>query len=934
MSEPLHSLDDIARQHSLLATKLRPPHLRARLVRRPRLTAHLDEALQHRLTLISAAAGSGKTTLLSEWQDAARRQRWPIAWVSLDKGDNDPVRFWSHVTAALDAFQTGISRTTLMALHATPLPDPSVMQDGPAWIEAILAVLVNELATLPRDVVVVLDDYHVIESSAVHDSLAYWLEHVPDCVHLVIASREDPPMPLARLRVRGELAEIRGADLRFTRGEVATYFNEVMGLHLPDEDIAAIEARTEGWIAGLQMAALSMQGRRDTAGFIAAFTGSHRFVADYLIEEVLGRQPEAIQSFLLQTAILNRFNAALCDAVTSQTDSQAVLERLDAANLFLVSLDDERRWYRYHPLFAELLRDRLSRLQPDRVPDLHRRACDWHERNGLVADAIEHAIAMKDWERAADLLEHASRRTWMPWTQSEIGAMLEWLEALPPDLVRARPRLCLACAWALLDPSQIDRVEQYLQDATQAVNSLRGEKQVQAVLCEVAVIRTFVSSIRGDAPLTIELARQALASLPETEVSLRSMIAWSLGYAYALTRDMPSAEQALTEALSLSRVAGNHALALMSMNELAEIQCDCGRLRESARTLQQTLELAEEWGGQNFFILSRTWWLQAWLFYEWNDLERAATCLGESHKIAAQWRYLRGVVSARGLLAIVKQAQGDSEGAQEMIRQARQAALESRVPIAADALAVYRLNLWRARGDLESAMQWIREHELNWSDKGSRIHYAAGTAVARVLIEHSRKQNEQTWMHKAFELLEDLLQKAEAAGLALDSIDILPLQATALHVQGQTAQALRVLKRALVLAEPEGYVRMFLECGEPMAQLLRWSIESKEWNEPRLEAYARRLLAQFGQPQPEAGMAASSLPVLASGDEGWLEPLTGREMEVLRLVAAGASDQEIAEKLGLAKATVKTHLRHIYRKLQVGRRTQAIVRARLLRLLP
>jgi LuxR family maltose regulon positive regulatory protein len=469
-----------------------------------------------------------------------------------------------------------------------------------------------------------------------------------------------------------------------------------------------------------------------------------------------------------------------------------------------------------------------------------------------------------------------------------------------------------------------------LQDAAQAVNSLRSESQVQAVLCEVAVIRTFVSSIRGDVPLTIELARKTLASLPVTEVFLRSMIAWSLGHAYALKADVPSAEQALTEALSLSRVAGNHAMALMSLNQLAEIQCDRGRLRESARMLQQTLELAKEWGGQNFFILSRTWWLQAWLFYEWNDLDRAATCLGESYKIAAQWKYLRGVVSAHGLLAIVKQAQGDSEGALEMIRQARQAALESRIPIAADALTVYQLNLWKARGDLEIAMRWIREHEPDWSDKGSRIHHAAGTAVARVLIEHSRKQNEQIWMHKAFELLEVLLQRAEAMGLDLDVVDILPLQATALYVQGLTARAIMTLKRALTLSQPEGYVRMFLECGEPMAELLLRVIRSSALSEPHLLTYAQNLLAHFG-----VSIRDSERPgaVVLSGVDSLIEPLSQREIEVLQLAATGASDQDIADKLVLSKATVKAHLRNIYGKLQVGNRTQAAARARAMRLL-
>lgn len=933
MSEPFHSLDDIARQHSLLATKLRPPHLRARLVRRPRLTAHLDDALQHKLTLVSAAAGSGKTTLLSEWRDTAGQQRWPIAWVSLDKGDNDPVRFWSYVAAALDAFQPGISRTTLMSLHATPLPDLSVMQDGRARLESILAALVNEVATLPRDVVAVLDDYHAIESSAVHDSLAYWLEHVPDCVHLVIASREDPPLPLARLRVRGELAEIRGTDLRFTQDEVATYFNEVMGLRLPDEDIATIEARTEGWIAGLQMAALSMQGRQDTVGFVAAFAGSHRFVADYLITEVLQRQPENVQSFLLQTSVLDRLNGPLCDAVTGRQDSQRMLERLDAANLFVIPLDDERRWYRYHHLFGEWLRTQLNRTHPDLAPDLHRRACDWHERNGLVADAIYHACAMRDFELAARLVERAARPTWM---RGEVGILLDWLKALPEAIIRSRPRLGLAYAWALVITNHLDRAEEYLRGAEAVAGSAAGEREVQEVMGEAASLRTLIAAFRDDLSQVVEHARQARMLLPPGDSFLRGAVAVSLGYIYDdVSGDMAAATQAFDEALTLGHASGNHALTLMAMCQLGEIHTQRGRLHDALLTYQQTLRLAEERGARQFFAVSRVRWGMALLYYEWNDLETATAHLNESIRIGRQWRQPRLLVHAYGLLALVKQAKGDPDGAVDMIRQAEQATREFYTPVLIiGSLALYQLTLWKAQGDIQAALRWMREHGEDWREQIGRVRDILAIVLARVLIDQSRKAPGDMSLREATLLLEQALRRSEAAGFQNNALCLLALQALVLHEQGQMRHALELLRRAVSLAEPEGYVRSFLNCGEPMAELLLWSVESNAWPEPRLAAYVDGLLSHFGLSTSKESAANTATRHPESGEMGWVEPLTARELQVLQLVAIGASDQEIAEELGLARATVKTHLRHIYRKLQVGRRTQAIVRARLLRLLP
>jgi len=916
---------------NLLRTKLRMPPVRARLVSRPRLTTRLDVGLHGKLTLISATAGSGKTTLLEEWHQTATSRRWPAAWLSLDTSDSDWPRFWSYLIAALQTVTPDLGNSVMLSLHTIPLPEFAAASDEHARRESILTALLNELTALPQDLVLVLDDYHVIESSLIHESLAFFIDRMPDRLHLVIATREDPPLPLARWRVRDQLAEIRAADLQFTALETAAFCREVMQVPVTEAEVHLLEERTEGWVAGLQMAALSLREHARAMEFIAAFHGSHRFILDYLSEEVLNRQPQDVQTFLLSTAVLDRMNAELCNAVTGQANGQALLERLDAANLFVVPLDDERRWYRYHRLFADLLRHQLQRAQADRLPEIHRRASCWFENADLMAEAIQHAVAAHDLERAADLIEQATRRTWMPWMYDELGTMFSALESLPTDLVHARPRLCLAYAWAHLVFGQIDRVEEYLQAATQAVGTPPYLLQVKSTLREVIVLRAFVASTRGEVASTIKLARQAIDTLPVTEQLLRSIVYWSLGNAYALRADMMSAQQAQHEALSISRTVGNHAVALMALNQLAEIKCSLGQLRDGALMLRETLELAKSWGGEHFFLLGRTWWTLALVHYEWNDLAQAEDCLDHSIRISTRWNYIRGLTSAYGLSALVKQARGDSTGAREMIQRAQQVAQESRNQMAVAARLTNQLWLWSAQGDLAPAMQWIQEHEAEWSDQNSHLHFVAGSAIARALIEFSRRQADSTWLPKAQQLLQQRLQQAETTGLLYDVIELLPLCALADHVQGRTAQALQLVERALTLAEPEGYVRMFVDCGALMAELLLIGLQNQAFREPPLQAYVTRLLVHFKIP---VSNTPPSPAVESARVEGVIEPLTERELEVLYLVATGASDQAIADELVLSKATVKTHLRNIYGKLRVGNRTQAIARARVLHLLP
>ena len=918
---------------NLLRTKVQIPPARLRRVLRPRLTMKLDAGLQGKLTLISATAGSGKTTLLEEWHQTST-DCCRLAWLSLEPNDDDWSRFWSYVIAAFQTVAPGLGSSVSLSLQSIPLPEFAAASDEPTRRESTLTALLNELAELPDDIVLVLDDYHVIKSVLIHESLTYFIDRLPGHVHVVIATREDPPLPLACWRARNQLTEIRAADLQFTVTETAAFFTEVMQLTISAADVQALEERTEGWIAGLQLAALSIRDQQPSTNFVASFTGSHRFILDYLVEEVLRVQPPELKDILLQTSILDRLTAALCDSLTGRADSQIVLEQLEASNLFIVPLDTERRWYRYHRLFADLLQHQLQLTQPDRLTELHRRASTWFEQADFILEAIQHSLAAGDLDRVADLIEHTARRTWLPWLQADLGPLVAALESLPSDRIRARPQLCLAYAWAcLITPGRIDRVEPYVQAALESAGT--PPDSVSTIRGEALALRTFIASLRGEADLTIELARQALDVLPVNEQLLRSVVAWSLGSAYALKLDMLSAERAQREALATSRAVGLQAVTLMAMHQLAEIQCSLGQLREAAGQLAAAIDLAKRWGGENFFLMSRTWWTLGLIHYEWNDLDAAAHCLETSIRIGTQWNYTRLLPSAYGLLALVKQARGDMAGAVTEIRRAQQTAQDSGLTTAANVAAANQLWVWSAQDDLTAAMQWVQARETDWSDPTCHLHLIAGTAIAFVLIEYSWRHADSTWLPKVQRLLQDRLQQAEATGLVYDVIEILPLQALAYHVQGDTPHALTLLARALTLAEPEGYVRMFVNCGDLMAELLLIGLRKPIFDKPPVRAFVTRLLSHWGISAPTVESSAA-FPHTAPDREvdQFVEPLTERELKVLQLAATGASDQQIADHLVLSKATIKTHLRNIYGKLQVSNRTQAVARARVLRWLP
>jgi LuxR family maltose regulon positive regulatory protein len=897
----------------ILATKLYIPPPRPKIVLRPRLIERLNEGLHYKLTLISAPAGFGKTTLLSEWVECCERS---VAWLSLDEGDQDPSRFLAYLVAALQKIAVNIGAGVLGALHS-PQP-PST--------ESALTALLNEIAAFPDNFILVLDDYHLVDAKPVDHALNFLLDHQPPQMHLVIATREDPTLPLARYRALGQLTELRLADLRFTPTEAAEFLNQVMGLALSAEQIAALESRTEGWIAGLQLAAISMQGHSNTASFIGSFTGSHRFVMDYLVEEVLRQQSDSVQNFLLSTSILNRLCGPLCDAVLLDASAlgQETLEYLERVNLFIVPLDSERHWYRYHHLFAELLRNRLARAYPDQITELHRRASDWYEHNDLPNDAVTHALAVQDWSRAAEIIERFSDEWPM---RGEINTRLGWFESFPAHILMDRPRLGLVYAWTLYMSNQFDRADQYLNQLMPLV------QMTPPLLGELFTIRVMVAASRYNMPAVIELAQQVLSLVPPEEASPRSRILLSLGVVYAdIGGDIVAAKSAFREAYELGRAStpisrvGNAPLPLTALAYLSEIEWLQGRLRDAFLMYEQALGLAEQWDGQSSIALCLVQLGRAGLLYEWNDLDEAANALQEGIRIGELWKSPRFLVHAYGLSALVMQRRGQVEDARSMIRRAEQITRDFySSPPDLGSLALYQIILWVAQNDFQSIIQWEQNHETGWQSQIGRARDTLPIVLANVRIAHYYREPDDSALNQARALIGSALEKAQASGMVYNVARLLILEALALYAQEETSLAITTLKRALALAEPESYVRSFLDVGKPMEEFLSWSMESGSLSEPGLREYVRKLLSHFALAYP--------VEVRQPTSDALIEPLTGRELEVLRLIAKGLSNREISERLFLALSTVKGRNQVIFGKLQVQRRTEAVARARQLGLL-
>ena len=875
----------------ILATKLYVPPPRPRAVLRLRLTGHLNGGLNGKLTLVSAPAGFGKTTLLGEWVAGCER---PVAWLSMDEEDNDPTRFLAYFVAALQTIAPDIGEGVLGVLQS-PQPPP---------IESILTALLNEIDTVPDDFVLVLDDYHVIDGSAVEEALSFVLEHLPPGMHLVIATREDPQLPLARLRARGQLSEVRADDLRFTPDEAAEFLNEAMGLSLSKEDIAALETRTEGWIAGLQLAALSMRGLADATSFIKSFTGTHHFVLDYLVEEVLGQQSESVQTFLLRTSILERLCGPLCDAVVSDPSAsgQETLEYLERANLFLVPLDDERRWYRYHHLFAELLRQRLHQSAASSMGDevrdvaeLHIRASRWYEDNGWEIEAFQHAAAANDVERAARLVEGEG----MPLIfRGAVAPVLTWLESLSTTELDARPSLWVMYASSLLFVSQTTGVEEKLQAAEAALQGGAPDEKSRDLIGHIAAIRATLAVIQQDVETIIAQSRRALEYLHLDNLPVRTATTWTLGNAYQLRGDRAAASQAYSEAIAISEAIGHSIITIMATTGLGNVQEAENQLHLAAQTYRRVLQLA---GDPPLPVACEAHLALARISYEWDDMDAAQKHGQHGVQLARQIENTDRFVACEVFLARLKLAQGDVAGAASILAEAGQSVRQHnfvhRMP---DVAGAQVLTLLR-QGNLEAAAQLAQTHQLPISQ--ARVNLARGDPSTALAV------------------LEPLRRQADAKGWADERLKVMVLQAVAHHAHGENNKAVHLLGDALALAEPGGFIRTFVDEGIPMARLL-----SKAAAHGVMPDYAARLLVVL---EAEAQMSEdkSYLPSAPTA-QSLTEPLSQRELEVLQLIALGLSNREISERLFLALITVKGHNRNIFRKLRVRRRTEAVARAR------
>ena len=903
----------------LLQTKLYIPKLRRGQVERPRLLERLSRGAESKLTLVSAPAGFGKTTLLAEWLEGAASDGISTAWLSLDPGDSQATTFWSYVIAALQTVAPGFGANSLSLLR----------QPQPPRVEAILATLVNELSETSHQIIFVLDDYHAIDARDVDQGMAFMLDHLPRHVHVVIATRADPAFPLARLRGRAELAEIRAADLRFTPDEALAYLNEVMGLNLTASDVAALEERTEGWIAALQLAALSLQGRDDVAGFIAGFAGDDRYIVDYLVEEVLHRQPEEVRSFLLDTSILDRLTGPLCDAVTGQSGGKAMLEALDRANLFLVPLDDRRQWYRYHHLFADVLMARLKDEQPDRVPELHRRASDWYEHNGDRSEAIRHALAGEDFDRAASLIESAVPA--LRQGHQEVTA-LQWLRALPDEVIARRPVLSVAYAWALLSIGELENVERRLGDGERWLTAPHGvpdeagagrpemvvvdRREFSLLAALIAVYRAVLAQIRGDVATTVRHAREALNLAPEDDDLLRGAAEALLGLATWASGDLETAHRIYGAGMARVQRSGSLSDALGGAIALADIRITQGRLRDAIRTYEQALQLSAKHGEPVLRATADMYVGLSDLAREQGDLQaatrhlQASKDLGE-HMGYPQNRYRLHVVTAR-----IRQAEGDLDGALDAIHEAQRLYMPDFIPDVRP-LPAQEARILLRQGRLAEANAWARARGLSPHDDLAYLREFEHVTLARVLLAQSTLDPSDGSARDAFALLGRLLREAEDGQRTGNVIEILVLLALAHQVRGDMPAALAALGRALALGEPEGYVRVFLDEGAPMAALLQDAA-----NRGIAPDYVRHLLADFGH-------AHDRTPI----KQPLVEPLSERELDVLRLLATDLAGPEIARELVVSLSTVRSHTKAIYAKLGVNSRRSAVTRAEELDLL-
>ncbi len=929
---------------TLLRTKLFIPSLRPSLVPRPHLIEKLNHGMQQgcKLTLVSAPAGFGKTTLVSGWinelqltlnasssdtinQIANRRSKIVnrAAWLSLDEGDNDLGSFLIYFIAAIQTVEPDIGLESLAALQSSAATN----------VEAVLMALLNEIAGLPQTLIFILDDYHVIENQSIDKAVTFLLDHLPATMHLVITTRIDPRMPLARLRGRGQLTELRVADLRFTNEEATTFLNQMMCLDLSAENIAALGSRTEGWITGLQLAALSLQERdgEQVTRFIQSFTGIHHHVLDYLVEEVLQQQPSSLQSFLLQTSILTRLTGSLCEAVcdfeidsTNHRDGHTLLNQLAKSNLFIVPLDDERRWYRYHHLFADLLRYRLQREQAGTLHDLHRRASKWYEEHGYIDSAIRHAIAADDLEQAARLVdEHSFTAN----ERGEVSTVRRWFELLPDERVRSSPSLSVNYAWNLFLSGQIGAVEERLNDAEALLarqTTPFNSEQVAELFCKINTLRVILYGIQGRPMRGIEIAQQVLKLLPEDNLSWRGILLLTLAARFRDVGDIAQASQSYADAVTLLLAAENVMAAIMAVEQLVRLLVMQGKLGQAVEICQEMLDASAEFSAAEQLRVRSSDMARAnmsYVLYERNELADAEVYVRQGIKQAKRGGFLQSLVVGYILLARILQARGDADGANKMLQAAINSAQMDIQQIYRVELTACQVQLWLAQEELDTASRWAHESNLSAEIEINQQNEYEQISLARVLVAQGRASSDGAMLTRALGLIDRLTLSAESAGRIGHLIDLLNLQALALDALGDLNQALSCLERALELAKPQGFVRIFLDNGSPIIRLL------KEATRRNISAdYAIELLNRIDTDTQPDGPNLSPPSLL-------VDPLSDRELEVLHLMAQDLTYKEMANQIMVSLNTVRTHVKNIYSKLMVHKRSEAVAKAEELNLL-
>jgi LuxR family maltose regulon positive regulatory protein len=911
---------------SIISTKLYIPPPPSNLIPRSRLIDKLDQGLNKKLSIISAPAGFGKTTLLSEF---VSKCKMPVAWYSMDETDDDIVQFLTYLVAALQTIDQGIGVGV------------SNMLSSPQSItfEPLLTEVINQIARKSTHTLLVLDDYHAVDSLEIDQAILFLIANLPQQMHLAIATRTDPTFPLSRLRSQGQLTEIRSDDLRFSTEEAALFINKGMGLNISTEDISTLESRTEGWIAGLQLAAISLQrlnNQNEITRFVENFSSSHRYILDYLTDEVLQHRPEGTRDFLLQTSILKRLNAPLCQTVTRMKNSKEILEILDAANLFLIPLDNERCWYRYHHLFNDLLKKRLGLIQPEFVTELHLRAARWYKQNGWISEALDHFLAAKDHSSAADLVEQNARALL---ERSELATFKTWVDALPETQVNSRPWLCVYHAWALrLSGAPFDAVQARIEDAEAAIKKLEAlhedqdssdetaklDVQIEKLNGHIFGLKSFQQLYKENIPEVLKLTKQAQVFKFDESFVLAS-VSFARGWALRFSGNLEAAYLAFEDTVKYSLDSGNIYMAVAGLCRSAYGRVLGGELQRAYDGFQKAIDLATGVDGTQYPVAGYAYIYLGRICYEWNDLETAKRFLLKGIELCKRVGLIMDQVIGLVTLAQLQNALGNSNAMQEALDEAENLSQKMKTYVYVRRwVEDTKIRLWYTQGFWDDYFPWIETCDMAIDDDLDYNRDLEHIILARALVYAGMNHPTEVYIQDALILLSRLLEKAERANWKGKAIEIQVLQALAFQALGNDQTAIDHFEKAIIQAEPEGYVRLFIDEVKPVEELLR---QAKK--KGIAEDYVNRLLDAF-KPQKLKAEVQSAISFSSSH---LVEPLSAREMEVLKLLSNGATNQEIAGNLVIAVTTTKKHVSNIIGKLGVSNRTQAVAKARELDLI-